>query len=204
MNTTNFDFHSFCRKVKSFHGYTAPGVLLGGFMVNLARSAIPKKVLFNAICESASCLPDAIQLLTPCTIGNGWLTVFDYGRYALTLYDKKTGNGFRVCLSPERVREQSEIAAWFFKLKSKQEQNENLLLRQIKEGGDKLCSMHPVSVKPEFLSRHSKGKIVICPSCHEAYPARDGGVCRACQGQSPYVIAADAQDSYRDSEAMVF
>jgi formylmethanofuran dehydrogenase subunit E len=59
--------------VKSFHGYVAPGVVLGGVMVDLARRQLPPEVLFDAVCETRHCLPDAVQLLTPCTLGNGWL-----------------------------------------------------------------------------------------------------------------------------------
>ena len=59
--------------------------------------------LFDAICETRNCLPDAVQLLTPCTIGNGWLKVVNVGRFALTLYDKYQGEGVRVYLDPAKV-----------------------------------------------------------------------------------------------------
>ena len=32
--------------------------------------------------------------------------------------------------------------------------------------------------------------MVICPLCREAYPAQDGGICRACQGEAPYLEGA--------------
>ncbi len=186
MNRGNFNIERFCRQVEEFHGHVAPGVVVGGFMVNLARSYMPAGVLFDAISETASCLPDAVQLLTPCTIGNGWLRVFDFGRYAVTLYDKEGGRGFRVFLVPERIHEQSEIGAWFFKLKPKNEQNAELLMAQIKSAGETLCAVQPVHIRQEFLQKRSKGKIAVCPVCHEAYPVKDGWVCKACHGESPY------------------
>ncbi|OPY78742.1 MAG: FmdE, Molybdenum formylmethanofuran dehydrogenase operon [Syntrophorhabdus sp. PtaU1.Bin058] len=189
MNRWDFDIERFCHQVEAFHGHVAPGVVVGGFMVNLARSYIPEDRLFDAISETASCLPDAIQLLTPCTIGNGWLKVLDFGRYAVTLYDKKNGHGFRVFLVPERIHEQSEIGAWFFKLKPKNEQNTELLMAQIKSAGETLCAVQTVQVKREFLEKRSKGKIVVCPVCQEAYPVKDGWVCKACQGGSPYDVS---------------
>jgi formylmethanofuran dehydrogenase subunit E len=185
-----FEFERFLHQVQSFHGYAAPGVILGGFMVNLAKSGMPPGVLFDAICETTTCLPDAIQILTPCTIGNGWLKILDFSRYALTLYDKKTGDGLRVYLVPERIYEQPEIRDWFFKLKPKAEQNMKLLMTQIEAAGPTLCGIHLVRVQPEVLKKRHKGEIVVCPWCGEAYRAKDGGVCRACQGESPYVTPA--------------
>lgn len=182
----DFDIERFCRQVKEFHGHVAPGVIMGGFMVNLARSHIHENVLFDAISETASCLPDAIQMLTPCTIGNGWLKILDFGKYAVTLYNKENGRGIRVFLVPERIHEQSEIASWFFKLKSKDEQNSKLLLAQIKSAAETLCAIQTVQVRWEFLVKRSKGKIAICSVCQEAYPVKDGWVCKACQGKSPY------------------
>ena len=183
-----FDLEKYLNLVQSFHGYVAPGVILGGFMVNYAKSNIPEGVLFKAICETPACLPDAIQLLTPCTIGNGRLKIFNLGRYALTLYDKEKGKGVRVFLLPQKINEKSEIRNWFFKVKPKVEQNIGLLIAQIKEAGETLCGIHPIHVQPELFKKEKRGKIVICPGCQEAYPAEDGEVCRGCQGESPYIV----------------
>jgi formylmethanofuran dehydrogenase subunit E len=166
-------------------------------MVNLAKLNIPRGVLFNAICETTACLPDAIQLLTPCTIGNGWLRILNLGRYALTLYNKEKGDGVRVHLVPERIKEQSEIRDWFFKLKPKAEQNDELLIAQIKEAGESLCEVHPVQIQRELLTRKSKGEIVICPWCREAYPVKDGEICRACHGESPYITPAASERQFQ-------
>lgn len=86
---------TYVRMVTSFHGQPAPGLLVGGRMVDLAVRRLPGGILFDAVCETRNCLPDAIQLLTPCTICNGWLRVLDWGRYALTLFDKSNGEGVR-------------------------------------------------------------------------------------------------------------
>ena len=100
MNIGSYSFDDFLHLVKSFHGNIAPGVVLGGIMVEAARRQLPSEMLFDAICETRNCLPDAIQLLTPCTIGNGWLKVVNVGRYALTLYDKYEGNRRSGLLGP--------------------------------------------------------------------------------------------------------
>jgi formylmethanofuran dehydrogenase subunit E len=183
-----FDIEEYSHLVQSFHGYMAPGVIIGGFMVNLAKRNLPEGTLFNAICETTVCLPDAIQLLTPCTVGNGWVKIINLGRFALSLYDKDKGNGFRVFLDPKKLDDWQEIKNWFFKIKPKSEQNIDLLLSQIKETEATLCGIHPIQVRPELLKKDKRGEIVICPCCQEAYPAKDGGVCRGCQGQSPYIL----------------
>ena len=77
----------FMEEARAFHGYPAPGLIIGGYMVELAKRHIPEGVLYDAISETAHCLPDAVQMLTPCTVGNGWLRVLPFGIYALTLYD---------------------------------------------------------------------------------------------------------------------
>ena len=83
-----YTFEEYCEVCKGFHGAAAPGVLVGGLLVDLARRSLPVGTLFEAICETRACLPDAIQLLTPCTTGNGRLRIVNVGRFALTLYDK--------------------------------------------------------------------------------------------------------------------
>jgi len=183
-----FDIEEYIHRIQPFHGHAAPGVIIGGFMVHLARIQIPEGALFDAICETPACLPDAVQLLTPCTVGNGWLKIINLGRFALSLYDKYHGNGFRVFLDPGKLDQWPEIKDWFFKLKSRTEQNHEHLLSQIKTAGVEICGVYPVQIKPEFLKKRDKGRIVICPSCEEAYPLKDGSICLACQGSSPYII----------------
>lgn len=187
MNIGPFDFNEFLQRVRSFHGNVAPGVVMGGIMVEMARSHLPAEVLFDAVCETRNCLPDAVQLLTPCSTGNGWLKVVNVGRFALALYDKYQGEGVRVFLDPAKLADWPEIQNWYLKLKPKKEQNTAMLLDQIKGAGPDVLGWHPIKIRPQFLQKRSKGRIEICPLCREAYPAKDGGLCRACQGEAPYV-----------------
>jgi formylmethanofuran dehydrogenase subunit E len=189
MRESPFDIEEFINRVRSFHGHPAPGIIIGGFMVHLAQTQTPEGVLFDAISETSACLPDAIQILTPCTVGNGWLKIVNLGRFALSLYDKYHGDGFRVFLAPDKLEKWPEIKDWFLKLKSRTEQNREDILSQIKKAGVEICGVSPVQIKPEFLKKRDKGKIVICPSCKEAYPLQDGNICLACQGNSPYIIS---------------
>lgn len=96
-------YNEYIEMVKGFHRHVAPGVVIGGFMVDLAYRNLPQGEYFDAISETRSCLPDAIQLLTPCTVGNGWLRIIDLGRFAMSLFEKYTGNGVRVCVDSQKL-----------------------------------------------------------------------------------------------------
>ncbi|MFZ3046242.1 MAG: FmdE family protein [Desulfatirhabdiaceae bacterium] len=187
----DYTFEEFLDAVESFHGYPAPGVVIGGIMVSFAMQELPSAILFDAISETTYCLPDAIQLLTPCTTGNGWLRVFNLGRYAVSLYDKYQGQGVRVFVDSDKIRAFSEIHTWFFKLKPKKEQDSKLLMRQIREAGSTICRVEPVTIQQQFLHKRHKDRIVSCPLCGEAYPLDHGRICRACQGQTPYQAITD-------------
>jgi formylmethanofuran dehydrogenase subunit E len=186
MNIGPYSIEDYMHMIKSFHGNIAPGLIIGGFMVDLAKKNLPDEILFDAISETSTCLPDAIQLLTPCTIGNGWLKVMNFGRYALCLYDKYQGEGVRVYLDSDKVENWPEIRDWFFKKKTRKEQDPNRLRDEIIEAGPDILTCQRVVVEGAFLGKKGKGAIAKCPSCNEAYPVKDGTLCLACQGGSPY------------------
>lgn len=191
MNIGAYSFEEFCRLAENFHGYAAPGVLIGGYMVEKARQALPEGTLFEAVVESPKCLPDAVQLLTLCSTGNQRLKIHNLGRYALSLFDKYSGKGIRVSLDPERMSAWPELYSWFFKKKPKKEQDSAKLLKEIENAGDAICKIEPVTVRPNFVGTRKMSNIVVCPACGEAYPGTDGPICRGCQGEAPYMVRAD-------------
>ena len=93
MNIGSYTFQEFKRLAENFHGYAAPGLIIGGYMVEMAKARIPEGTLFEAVVETRKCLPDAVQLLTLCSAGNNWMKVHNLGRYAVSLFDKHTGEG---------------------------------------------------------------------------------------------------------------
>jgi formylmethanofuran dehydrogenase subunit E len=180
-------FNEFLEMVTRFHGYPAPGVILGCYMVEMAKTCIADNMLYDVICETSWCLPDAVQLLTPCTIGNGWMKIFNLGLYAVSLYDKFSGEGVRIFLDGRKISSFDEISNWLLKLKPKSEQNSERLRQQIREGHHLICSKEVIRVGSEHLKKRSKGPISVCPLCHEAHPFKHGEICRQCQGDSPYL-----------------
>jgi formylmethanofuran dehydrogenase subunit E len=178
----SYTFEQFCDRVKQFHGALAPGVIIGGFMVDLACRNIPEGTLFDAICETSACLPDAIQLLTPCTVGNQWLKVINVGRYAASFYDKYTGDGVRVYLDHNKMDRFPAIRDWLLKLKPKKEQD--------REAGNSICGLETIRVSHEFLKKQNRS-IVICRVCHESFRSDNGDICLACRDDClPYQVGA--------------
>ena len=110
----------------------------------------------------------------------------DFGRFALCLYDKYQGDGVRVFLDSGKVENWPVIRDWFFKLKTRKEQDPNQLRDQIIEAGPEILTVQKVSIDLSLLGKKGKGAIATCPACREAYPAKDGPTCLACQGNSPY------------------
>lgn len=158
-----FPFEEYIQRVETFHGFAAPGVLIGGFMVQKAKKQIPKGVLYEALCETEKCLPDAIQLLTPCTVGNGRLRIVSIGRFALSFFNKDTGAGIRVFPDPVKLEDWQELKDWYMKRKTKEEQDISLLISQIKEAGEEILRQQPIQIKPEFIRKTKRGSLAICP-----------------------------------------
>jgi formylmethanofuran dehydrogenase subunit E len=170
-----------------FHGNFAPGLLIGGFMVDAAMRRMTGYEFFDAICESGACLPDAIQMLTPCTVGNGWLKIINTGRFAITLYEKKSGNGVRVSMDASRLDRFPEIKNWFMRLTSRQEQDKEALQQEIRTAGCDIFAIKEVTVSPKLLGKHHKTSVLICESCGEAYPDNGSGKCQACMGMELFI-----------------
>ncbi|HSM73869.1 MAG TPA: formylmethanofuran dehydrogenase subunit E family protein [Desulfobacterales bacterium] len=182
-----FSYDQALELIRGFHGHLAPGLVIGVKMVSLAMARLPRGVIFDALCETRSCLPDAVQLLTPCTIGNGWLRIVDLGRFAVALYDKTDGSGVRVFIDAAKLQAWPEFDAWLHKRKPKQEQDAERLFAEIHAAGKGVLGVRAVRVAPRFLGKQSKGPIAICPVCGEPYPLSTGGICKGCQGEAPYI-----------------
>jgi formylmethanofuran dehydrogenase subunit E len=183
----------YCAKVKEFHGGNlAPGLIIAGFMVDLACRNLPQNILFEVICETAGCIPDAVQLLTPCTTGNQWMHVLDVGRYAMSFYDKYSGEGVRVHLNTSKLEKWPAVNEWFFKLKPKDKQDTPEIMKQAIEAGTSILDIEKVTVTPEFLGRRKKESVGICPICNEAFPSDEGTICAACRdGCLPYITETE-------------
>ena len=177
--------------IQQFHGWKAPGLVVGLFMVDLAIARMGKGVEFDAIVESRHCLPDAIQLFTPCTVGNGWLKIVDWDKFALTFYDRHHLNGHRVWLDLQKTKHHPLYHGWFMQTIHKKDFDNNVLLDAIITAGRSVLSETGVTMT-DLFQRNKKGIIWVCSFCGEAYSADQGARCAVCQGKGYFSPAKDA------------
>ena len=175
----------FLLAIEGFHGFVAPGLIIGGFMVDWGLELIGPGVEADAIVETYHCLPDAVQIFTPCTVGNGWLKVLDWDKFALTLYDRRTLSGYRVWLDLNKTAAYPPIYGWYMRTIPKQDLPKEVVNSTILEAGRKILSSRPIDVV-NLHERKKKGETGVCPKCGEAYPLDQGKKCLACQGEGYY------------------
>jgi len=172
-------------KIERFHGWKAPGLVLGTFLVDRARSLVDEGVEFDVIVESRHCLPDAVQLFTPCTIGNGWMKILDWDKFALSFYDRRSRRGWRVWLDLHKARAYPDLHRWFMRTVPKKQLPLDVLLPVIIDAGPAVLSEVPVTITRHF-ARIKKAAINLCPFCGEAFAAAQGKACSACCGNGYY------------------
>jgi formylmethanofuran dehydrogenase subunit E len=172
---------NYLEEVRRFHGGLAPGVVLGGFMVDWALEVMEPVEIVDAVVETRKCLPDAVQLLTKCSIGNGWLKILDWGKLALTLYDIEDFHGARVHVDIQKLDLFPLVKAWAMKEKDKKESPlEPLMEEMIHAGRDMLtCQQGIVGEIPDGLSAYDQPKI--CSGCGEAFRSGGKDMCQGCR-----------------------
>ena len=179
-------YEDFVIRMEEFHGYRSPGILLGALMVEAALKEAGITPYLNVVTETIVCLPDAVQLLTPCTIGNGFLQVLDWGKFALTAYDRKTLAGIRVWLIYDALAGYPLIHGWFERSsKTKEKPAFEQLAPEILKAGSNLIALRSVRLH-QALKNSQPVPTGRCPDCGESYPLHFGAVCAACGGQAYY------------------
>lgn len=192
------EFVRIVEDVYRFHTKTAPGIAIGVAMVDMARDELgPVKGKMNAIAETQACLSDVLQMMTGCTTGNRYLTVFkDLGRFALTLFDRDDGRGVRVSVALERIDPDKtpELARFFHRQRDPEvqkggparEASGKLIVEEFLRVGRALFRVQRVQMqtfgKPPMLPA------VICPKCGESYlqNGADHQTCDFCSGKTSY------------------
>jgi formylmethanofuran dehydrogenase subunit E len=92
------------KRCEEFHGHVCPGLSIGFRAARVALERLAESRSEDeeivAVVENDSCYADAVQVLTGCTFGKGNFIYRDYGKMALTLLSRKTGQGVRVAMWP--------------------------------------------------------------------------------------------------------
>jgi formylmethanofuran dehydrogenase subunit E len=177
-----------------FHRKIAPGILLGVYMVRIAlkhMETLSDKM--NAVAENRYCLPDVIQCLTGCTLGNRYLWVRHTGRFAICLYDRATKIGIRVTVDPDKVDEkQYPLLKGFFTgtrdySQIRREEQQLLTIKELlsMELPEEIFKVRKVTVN--HPTKPPLKQTIFCDSCGEYFkPEKDEDICMGCRGMELY------------------
>jgi formylmethanofuran dehydrogenase subunit E len=127
-----------------------------------------------------------VQIFTPCTVGNGWMKILDWDKFAICLYDKRKRTGYRIWLDLEKAQKFPDLANWYLQRVSKKELPLQQLLDSILSAQRSALSARAVEVT-RFHGPQRKKQVGRCPACGEGYPLAQGARCLACQGEGYYV-----------------
>lgn len=180
-------------RMEEFHGYRSPGILVGSLMLEADLQRIGHVPYLNVVTETVVCLPDAVQLLTPCTYGNGFLQVLDWGKFALTAYDRDSLDGARAWLNHDLLTDYPLINSWFERTGHKREKPPfSELAEEILSTGPELIRCQEVKLLHPLKNRRPMptGR---CSKCGESYTLHHGSRCPACQGKSYYSLGANKE-----------
>ncbi len=186
------------RKCAEFHGHICPGLSIGYRAAKVALERLREERAEDeeivAVVETDACSADAVQVLTGCTFGKGNLIYKDYGKVALTLFSRGTGEGVRVVLRPEAaLPDEAHFALLRRVMSGEADEHEEKRFRELHF--QKSCDVLTIPtdelfiVKPVKTELPAKAKIErseLCAVCGEptmsAKLAAVGGrkICREC------------------------
>ncbi|NCB37983.1 MAG: hypothetical protein EOM80_04365 [Erysipelotrichia bacterium] len=184
-------------KAIDFHKKRAPGLLIAAVMIDICRSRLGEvKDQLNAICESISCLCDVVQLMTGCTIGNRYLTIYaELGRFAVTLYDRADGRGIRAFIDLDKISatDTPELYRFFYRTRSAEVKAGGIarlksgeqVVREFLCVRDQVIGIQHVWV--EKFGKPQKPSAARCPKCRESFlQINTTSECAMCSGVSGY------------------
>lgn len=155
-----------------FHRMASPGLASGYVLSNYAMKLIGAKREDELFCvvECQSCITNAAQLITGCTVARGDLVIRDTGKSALTLVKTSTGDGVRVYIDNRYLN--AESTGELVKLILETPAEEQCRYRAAHLDIPEKKSMEPAvcSVCGErFLKRYAvmRDGLPVCPDCAE-------------------------------------
>lgn len=191
------------KEIGHFRRILGPGVAYGVKMTQAAKEHLKIKDLRKAnlfvIVETDHCLPDTIQFLCGCTIGNRRLIVKNYGKMAATFIDRDARRAIRVTVSPAFQERDIQHSRELIKLKEKRrfEEIESRRMRDTLEISkiptEELLRIQEVEITEPLPPIFMPTGIVSCEKCGEStregkVQIRDGKkLCFVCAGvEKPY------------------
>lgn len=121
----------------------------------------------------ATCYADGVQVATGCTFGKGNIQKLGYGKFALTLIDRKTGRSARVVTRPETIKRNQESEFIEYRKKNvpasqiASELVEPLVESVLSSPTEALFIVEPVKQKELPPPRPHDFNTIICAECGE-------------------------------------
>lgn len=198
MTLSNEEFMSLVEKVWAFHTRRAPGIPIAVEMVNRAMEKLGNPQKLCAIAETRTCLPDAIQFITGCTVGNGDLKVIkEIGRYALSLYDRKNnGKGIRIFVDLNKIDKDKMPETYKFYRRERadavkaggpeRKASNKIVVDEFLANGRDIFSMEEIVVTD--IEKPPLNNCCICKECGESFTMENGEscICPVCSGTLAY------------------
>ena len=136
----------------------------------------PKIKDLFVISETRHCFMDGIQVISKATFGCGDLVIKDYGKLALTMVDKKTGNAVRVTVKPEFQKKMTAVSnkiRELFELKDRKkilEITENFGKEIMESNSNDICIVKRVKITDKSIIENAsiKHKEFNCALCGES------------------------------------
>ncbi|RMG71158.1 MAG: tRNA CCA-pyrophosphorylase [Nitrospirae bacterium] len=196
------EFKEYLEVGLKFHGHRCPampmGLKAGLYAMQLLGVERAKDGQLQAIVEldenhCATCFADGVQVATGCTYGKGNIKRTGYGKWGLTLIDKKTSRAVRVVPKAEVMQKNKETE--FMKMRKS-----GVPASQVPEEVVQPLFESVVNAPPEQIFNHSEVfqyewkdephtfDTIVCSSCGEMVVERNarvkGGqvVCIPCSG----------------------
>ena len=186
------------KELISFRGSSDPGVAYGIKMVQAAKDFLKirdlKKANLYAIAETRRCLPDAIEFLAGCTVGNGRLLIKDYSKMAASFIDLDTKRGVRVIITPKFQRRDITHSRKSVRLERQRKfaelirHHEQHAKRILEAPAEELLRVQEIELLESPATLRPPTKIVFCERCGESVREekarlRNGKVlCLTCSG----------------------
>jgi formylmethanofuran dehydrogenase subunit E len=149
-----------------------------------------------AIVETDRCLPDVMEFMLGCRLGNRTLKFRDWGKMAASFLDLTSGRAVRV--SARELMEADDLGKF-----QSHEREEALSEAYVSLPDQKLFDWQPILVKlaPEDVPGYHAGRL-LCERCHEGIgfhrEVQTGSltVCRACAGEAYWLPRMPFKDSH--------
>jgi len=163
-----------------FHGHSCPGLASGYRAATVAMDALgvtrPEDEDLVAICETAACGIDAIQVIAGTTAGKGNLIIHDYGKHAFTFFNRKDGKAVRITFDrgeDESTNEMNALRAKVFSstaTKNEEEEFHKLMhkatVKVLHAPADTIMKIEKITMDAPKKARIFKS--VTCEECGES------------------------------------